>query len=73
MSQEKCEHKFVFLRSEGYVNKNRNTASYYLTDFFFCEKCLIENTIIREEHDLSIYSPKPAWALGITRVREVNH
>lgn len=63
----KCSHKFVHLRTESWYNKNRYTNSFFMTDYFFCEKCLQERKVEKVELDVSIYKDAPEWTIGITR------
>lgn len=65
--EEKCDHRFLHLRTESYYKPERYTNSYFLTDYFFCERCLEEKEVKKVAYDVSIYSDTPDWALGITR------
>lgn len=66
----KCRHKFIHLRTDTWLNKYRYVNSYFLIDYFYCEKCLEEKTVEKSACDVSIYKDAPDWAIGITRVRK---
>lgn len=65
-----CAHKFVQLRTESWYDATRYTNSYYLVDYYFCEKCLEEKKVEKSAIDVSIYKDAPDWAINITRKRK---
>lgn len=62
-----CKHKYIHLRTESYYIAYRNSDTYYLTDYFFCEKCLHEEKVIKRESVNHYNEKKPDWAMGITK------
>jgi len=56
-----CEHKFVFMRHEGfYYQAGRYEDKYVSTDYFFCEKCL-ENKEVTKQHSGHPDADIPNW------------
>ena len=64
-----CKHKFVHLKTESWLNKLRYTNSYYMIEYFFCEKCL-EEKLVKKEESCSIYKDAPEWTIGINHKRK---
>ena len=64
-----CEHKFAHLRTESFWrNASRYSREYICVDYFFCEKCLEEQTkkkvICLNDHEIP--QKLPDWATMIT-------
>ena len=55
---DKCEHKWVYLDS---VKRNEDSGAYQIhwtkTDRFFCEKCLEQKQVTKDEWSRE----RPAW------------
>ena len=61
-----CKHKYVHLKTESYYIAHRNSSTYHLKDYFFCEKCLHEEVKSKVESVNDYGDTKPDWAMGIT-------
>lgn len=44
-----CEHKWVFLETKRRRNEGAYQANWILTERFFCEKCLEQQTVTKDE------------------------
>lgn len=64
-----CRHKFVHLRTESWYDAYRYANHYYLVDLYFCEKCLEEKKVSKDEY-VSIYKETPDWAISIKHKRK---
>lgn len=64
---ENCEHKFVFIKNESFFKRvGYNSKEYTSIDFFFCEKCLMNQEKKREAHINPGYEhTKPDWCKTI--------
>lgn len=57
MSQDNCEHKFVHLETIKKYDSGGYQTRWICIDRFFCEKCLCEKEIKKEEYNRE----KPEW------------
>lgn len=61
MTAEPCDHKFTFLRTAKKVDGSGSYHSHFVRiDTFFCEKCLEQKTVRKEEYSRET----PEWYLG---------
>lgn len=60
MTNEICNHKFVYLRTVAVKRIQRHVAVFSSTDFFYCEKCLDEKSTVKRE-EVQSYGIMPSW------------
>ena len=65
-ANQKCTHKFVFLRNESHYKAYRYSNTFYSVDYFFFEKCLEEQKKERSE-SVNIGNERPDWAVNISQ------
>lgn len=64
-----CDHKYVHIKNESYYEENGRYAYLYVSiDYFFCERCLDEQTKRKAFHvSNSMLHTLPDWAKTITK------
>lgn len=62
-----CNHKYVHKTTDSFWRENgRYSKTYTCIDYFFCEKCLDEQSK-KKEINLGDIDNVPDWARGITK------
>ncbi len=61
-----CEHKFVLKQNDSFYKKYRNSNTFYSIDYFFCEKCLQEQSTQKSE-SVNVGQDGPLWTKCITK------
>lgn len=54
---QKCDHRYVFLRSDTHEEFRGYQTTYTRIDYFFCEKCLEQRELRKTGSDRS----QPEW------------
>jgi hypothetical protein len=66
-STSNCEHKYVFMRNEQFYQENGRYSNIYTSiDYFFCEKCLDEQSRKKVHHSSDLHNT-PEWAKLINK------